>query len=567
MAATIREKRYRPNPTSDLALIVETPMGARLSARIDNISASGMAVTFDAPEAAELVNDDIIPSAKLQWKQGSQEAPLGRLNVIRTSALEAGATKVALSLIDGIAPLTGALAFELDNGQRDGVDGRALEIDPDLFTLADLAQTNPEDIDLFSRFRAASTYRQVWLKKPIYLFETYRVASKGTRVKLQLNRKTQRPTHVMMASNDYLGLGTHPEVIEAAKKALDDYGFGATGSMVLSGRTALHEELREFIARLFKKDSAILFPSGYQANVGAISAVIRPGDFVVADHLSHASIHDALQMCKGTVRFFRHNDVNHLRRLLQENRESHRGCLIVTESVFSMDGDTAALPEIIDLAAEFQARTYVDEAHAFGVLGEKGLGQWETLSNGQTVDLIMGNLSKVCGSVGGFIAGDQEVVDWMHFFARSQIFSTAMPPCVAAAALKALQLFTTRPEMIASHRSNIKYFVDGMRALGAPLDRDHATPIVPVIVGDEQKLGTMTKVLLDGGIYVTPVIYPAVSRNRCRFRFTVMGTHTTSDLDLALSLFEKAMKTADFQFPEQDDSKVVGMRRGAPKAA
>lgn len=553
MPAVIREKRYELNQGSDLKLVISTTTGDRCEATVRNVSGTGLAVTMEASADLSLALDQVVPAGKLVWRGGTMEAVLGRLNVIRLVEKSPGLLDVAFSLIDGTVPLRGPLSFELHINQDEARDLRSTDIDPDHFSLADLAQVNPEDVDLLARFKAATTYRKAWLKKPIYLYETCRAPSKGIRVKLQINRKAQRSNYVIMGSNDYLGLAAHPEVVEAAKKALDDYGFGSTGSPVTTGRTAVHEELREFLARIFKKDAAILFNSGYTANMGAINAMIRPGDFVAADQLSHASIQDALQMCKGTVRYFKHNDMDHLRKLLKENRGSHRGCLVVTEGVFSMDGDLARMADIAEISTEFRARTYLDEAHSFGVVGHRGLGLWETLTDDQSVDVIMGTFSKICGGIGGFVVGNQEVIDWMHFFARSQVFSVSMPPCNAAAVLKALQIFTAQPELVQKLHENIKYFVSGMRQLGAPVAADHGSPIVPVVIGDERKLGKMTEVLLEGGIYVIPIVFPAVRRNGGRFRFTVMATHTQSDLDLALSQFEKAMRIADFHFSQNTD--------------
>ncbi len=557
MAAVIRDKRFEVNEESDLALLLETSQGDRIRVAIKNVSAKGLAGRFEAAEEAIIVADQLVPHAKLVWRNGAHEAPLGRLNPIRVTSVGNSSFEVAFTLIDSAMPLLGALSFELHIDPSDTKGERSLDLDPDRFSLADLAQVCPDDVDLMSRFKAASTYRRAWQKKPIYLYETYRNPSKGTRVKLQLNRKSQRSSYVIMGSNDYLGLASHPEVVEAAKKALDDYGFGSTGSPLTTGRTAVHEELRDYLARLFKKDAAILFNSGYAANVGAISCMIRPGDLVLADQLCHASIQDGLQMCKGTVRYFKHNDMTHLRRLLDEHRATHRACLLVTEGIFSMDGDLARFSEIADIATEYRARTFLDEAHSFGVVGDRGLGLWETLTDGQEADIIMGTFSKICGGIGGFVAGDQQVADWMHYFARSQVFSVSIPPCNAAAVLKALQIFVAQPELVTRLKDNISYFVQGMRQLGAPLVADHKSAIVPVTIGDEKKMGVMAGSLLDNGIYVIPIVFPAVSRSGCRFRFTVMATHTQSDLDLALSHFEQAMRLADFRFGENESEQPV----------
>ena len=546
----VRERRYAVRTGADLTLFIETSEGSKLRLKVLNVSESGISATADGftKSETELEPDSVIPCAKLLWKEDAQEIVLGRMNVRRCTVSESGSVSLVCTIIDDIIPVTGPLAFQLEESNEPGGQRQSHEVNPEKFSLADLAQSNDENIDLMARFEVAKVYRNEWRKKPMYVYETVRNPSKGTRLKLKTPRKLGRDNFVIMGSNDYLGLASHPEVIEAAKVALDQYGFGSTGSPVTTGRTAVHEELREYIAQIFKKESVILFNSGYAANVGALTAMIHAGDFVVADSLSHASIQDALQMCKGAVRYFKHNDMAHLDRLLTEQREHHRGCLIVTEGVFSMDGDLAKMDEIVDIAKQHRARTYLDEAHSFGVIGDRGLGLWETLDSDQNADVIMGTFSKICGGIGGFIAGDQQVHDWLQFFARSHMFSVSLPPSNAAGVLKALQIFMTQKHLLTQLRENIAYFVKGMRRLGAPLAEDHQSSIIPVIIGDERKLSTMCEALLEGGVYVIPIVFPAVRRGGSRFRFTVMATHTQSDLDLVLSQFERAMALADFRF-------------------
>ncbi len=548
----VRERRYAATADADLVLFIETSEGNKLRLKVINVSESGISASAQgvAKSDTELEPGSVIPCAKLLWKADAQEIVLGRMNVRRCTIADDGALSLVCTVIDDIIPVTGPLAFQLEESNESGGQRQSHEVNPEKFSLGDVAQSGDENIDLLSRFEAIKVYRNEWRKKPMYMYETVRTPSKGTRVKLKTPRKLGRDNFVIMGSNDYLGLASHPEVIEAAKQALDQYGFGSTGSPMTTGRTAIHEELREYVAQIFKKESVILFNSGYAANVGALSAMIHAGDFVVADSICHASIQDALQMCKGAVRYFKHNDMAHLDRLLTEQREHHRGCLIVTEGVFSMDGDLAKMAEIIEIAKHHRARTYLDEAHSFGVIGDRGLGLWETLDTDQNVDVIMGTFSKICGGIGGFIAGDQQVHDWLHFFARSQVFSVSLPPSNAAGVLKALQIFMTQKQLLTQLRENIAYFAKGMRRLGAPLAEDHQSAVIPVVIGDERKLSIMTECLLEGGIYVIPIVFPAVRRGGSRFRFTVMATHTQSDLDLVLSQFEKAMSMADFRFAD-----------------
>ncbi|MEY4064282.1 MAG: hypothetical protein RIR26_490 [Pseudomonadota bacterium] len=547
----LRNKRFDVRNDSTLCLFIETCTGQKHKFTVTNVSAGGVLTktseNFD--EQDELSVDSMIPYGKLIWDKS--ELVLGRMTIRRVRFdQETTCHQIAFSVVDSEIPVEGPLGFQLAESLISESSSSQLEIDPERFSLADFVNLDDESIDLFSRARKISIFRREWRKLPQYAYETTRKPSMGPRVTLQTTRRTTRNNFIVMGSNDYLGLAAHPEVINAAKKALDEYGFGSTGSPVTTGRSAAHVELCDTLAHMFRKDNAVLFNSGYAANIGAISALANSGDLILADFLSHASIQDSLRMSRATSRLFRHNDVNHLETLLEEHRHKHKGTLIVTEGVFSMDGDVSKLDEIVQLARKFNARTYIDEAHSFGVVGEHGLGLWENLSGGDKVDVVMGTFSKICGGIGGFVAADQEVCDLLDLMARSQIFSVSIPPSTAAACLKALDLFQRDKSLLTRLQENIRYFVNGMRSLGAPLAPDHASAVIPVIIGDEKKLGLMNEVLLNSGIYVVPIVYPAVSRNASRFRFTVMAPHTQSDLDLVIFQFEKAMKAADFKFEE-----------------
>jgi glycine C-acetyltransferase len=545
----VRNRRYDVKPESNLMLLVETCTGQKLQLKVTNVSQCGLlATTEELLSEQDFSSDAVLPYAKLVWDE--REHILGRLNVRRISVDDSQKVHVGLAAIDVEIPVDGSISFQLTESVVGADSQHEVELNPEKFSIADLAQTEDESVDLFARARTTSIFRREWRKLPQYMYETVRKPSMGPRVALQTTRKSNRSNFIVMGSNDYLGLAAHPEVINAAKQALDEYGFGSTGSPVTTGRSAAHMELCDTLAHMFRKDNAVLFNSGYTANVGAISALANSGDLILADFLSHASIQDSLRMSKATSRLFRHNDMNHLERLLTELRPKHRGAMVITEGVFSMDGDVAKLDEIVNLARKHNARTYIDEAHSFGVVGEHGLGLWEALDSGEKVDVVMGTFSKICGGIGGFIAADQEVCDYLDIFARSQVFSVSIPPSTAAAVLKAIDLFQRDKSLLQRLHENIRYFVHGMRSLGAPLNPDHPSAVIPVIIGDEHKLGIMNDVLLQSGIYVVPIVYPAVSRNASRFRFTVMAPHTQSDLDLVIFQFEKAMKEAKFRFEE-----------------
>jgi 8-amino-7-oxononanoate synthase len=464
-------------------------------------------------------------------------------------------THLAFSTIDVRIPIDGPMSRYLDQTSGTTKSPYDFELNPDKFSLASFVETSQTNVDILHRTEQFQVFFREWRNSKKFQYRTVRTASKGTRFNLRQLRKNRRNDYLVMGSNDYLGLASHPEVIEAAKKALDEYGFGSTGSPVTTGLCDLHEELNHVVAKLFHKEEAILFNSGYAANIGALAGLTSAQDLILADMISHASIQDGMQMSKASSRFFKHNDMVHLEKLLVENRNTHVGALIATEGVFSMDGDIAKLPEIIALAKKYNARTYLDEAHSFGVLGPTGLGLWETCSD-QPVDIIMGTFSKICGGIGGFIASNGAVKDWLTCYGRSQVFSIALPPSNAAATLKALQIFSSQPQLLADLRRNIKHFVNGMRELGCPLSPDHSSSIVPVVIGDEEKLGKMNDVFRDEGIYVVPVVYPAVGKKNCRFRFTITAPLSISDLDYALNVIEKAMLKADFKFETKEETRL-----------
>jgi len=328
--------------------------------------------------------------------------------------------------------------------------------------------------------------------------------------------------------------------------ALENYGFGSTGSPLTTGTTVLHEELCHKLSSLFKKESAILFNSGYAANIGAISALLREGDLCSIDVLAHASLHDATKMSDSTKLTFNHNNILHLERLLSKHRNRHNGSLLATESIFSMDGDIAPLKELIHIAKRYDTKTYIDEAHSFGVIGEKGLGGAELHSVLDDVDIIMGTFSKICGGIGGFVVASKDVCDWLYWYGRSQMFSVSLPPSTVAAALAALDIFENEPQRIKRLNKNITKFVKGVTNLGFRMPKDHVGPIIPVIIGDEGVMEEMTKTLLKHRVFVTPIIYPAVSRNSCRFRFTVTSEMSDSDLNQALIALKDAIETTNF---------------------
>ena len=340
---------------------------------------------------------------------------------------------------------------------------------------------------------------------------------------------------LMFGSNDYLGLITHPTVVAAARAAVDRYGSGCSGSRLLNGTLDLHVQLEEELARLVRKEAAIIFSTGFQANYAALSALTEKGDVLLCDHTLHASlVEGALRAEARTVRF-RHNDTAHLERCLSSCAPDEK-VLVVTEGVFSMEGDLADLPSLTQLARGFGARTYVDEAHGIGVLGATGAGAAEHLGVLDDVDLVMGTFSKSLASVGGFVAGPATVIDYLKHTARPFVFSASLPAASVAAVLAALEVMRQEPERQQclgriADRLRRELRSRGFRVL------DGITPIVPVVVDEVSDLCRLCKALLEEGIYVNPVLRPAATHNLLRISCTAV--HTDAHIDRLLDALEK----------------------------
>src|SRR5215467_9089455 len=340
---------------------------------------------------------------------------------------------------------------------------------------------------------------------------------------------------LMFGSNDYLDLITHPKVLEASTKALRQYGSGCSGSRLLNGTLDLHIKLEAELAALVRKESAIIFGTGFQANYAALSALAEKGDVLLCDHTLHASLLEgAMRSTARTVRF-RHNDLAHLERCL-ENCSSDERVLIVTEGVFSMEGDLADLRGIADLARRYQARTYVDEAHGIGVLGAKGAGAAEHLGVIEDVDIVMGTFSKSLASVGGFIAGPKPVIDYLKHTARPFVFSASLPAASVAAVGAALEVMRTEPERQQRLEKVAAKLRGELRSRGFNV-LDGITPIVPVVIENEEDLCHLCKSLLEEGIYINPVLRPAASHNLLRISCT--AAHTDAHVERLVNTLER----------------------------
>ncbi len=342
---------------------------------------------------------------------------------------------------------------------------------------------------------------------------------------------------VMLGSNNYLGLTAHPEVKDAAAMALAFYGTGCAGSRLLNGTLELHLELEQRLAEFTHREAALTFSTGFQVNLGVLSSLLSRSDVAILDALDHASIIDGCRLGFGRTYKYRHNDMQDLEAKLAIVPEG-RGRLVVVDGVFSMEGDLANLPRVTELARHYGARVMVDDAHGLGVFGEGGRGTAEHFGVDEEVDLVMGTFSKSLATVGGFVAGEAEVIDFIRHQARSEIFSAAPPPASVAAALKALEIVEREPERRKHLWENADYMRRELGALGFDTG-ESASPIIPILVGDDMKAFRTTIRLQEEGVFVNPVVSPAVPEGRAMLRTSYMATHTREHLDHALDALQR----------------------------
>jgi len=342
---------------------------------------------------------------------------------------------------------------------------------------------------------------------------------------------------LMLGSNSYMGLTNHPRVIEAAVEATREFGTGCAGSRFLNGTLKIHCELEEELAEFIGTESALVFSTGFQTNLGAISALATRRDYIFTDKFDHASIYDGARLALGKALRFNHNNMSDLRAKMS-NVPRDAGKLIVVDGIFSMEGDIAKLPEIVSLAEEFDAEIFVDDAHAIGVLGSKGDGTASHFGLKDKVALTMGTFSKSLASLGGFIAADADVVEYLKHTSRALIFSASPSPANVAAAREALKIIKEEPERRENLWSNTHFMLSGFKNMGYNTGASE-TPIVPLHVGNTRNAFVMCKRLEEEGIFINPVIPPATPPGDCLIRVSFMATHTKKDLEFALDVFEK----------------------------
>lgn len=339
---------------------------------------------------------------------------------------------------------------------------------------------------------------------------------------------------LMMGSNSYLGLTTHPRVKEASIQAIRKYGSGCAGSRFLNGTLDIHLELERELAALVGKEAALAYPTGYQANLGCIAAMVGKDEYSITDKLDHASIIDGCTLSQGTMLRFNHNDMQSLERVLHKIKGQNS--LVIVDGIFSMEGDIADLPGITALCEKYGASLMVDEAHSLGVLGNNGAGAADHFNLTQKTDFIMGTFSKSLASVGGFIAADDDLIHYLKHKSRALIFSASLPPASTASVLEAIKIMKEEPERIAKLWENTHYMLAEFKAMGYNTGTS-CTPVIPLHVGEIMVAFEMWKKLGEQGVFINPVIPPAVPPNSCLIRTSFMATHSREQLDFALEKF------------------------------
>jgi 8-amino-7-oxononanoate synthase len=395
-----------------------------------------------------------------------------------------------------------------------------------------LVQNSSVAVNIFEKCAGFTKAREFM---SIGMYPYFRVIESAQDPEVTLNGKQM----IMVGSNNYLGLTNHPEVKEAAIEAVRKYGSGCAGSRFLNGTLDIHVKLEEKLAKFMRKEAALVFSTGFQVNLGVISALVGKNDTVLIDKMDHASIIDGCRLSYGEIKKFRHNDMADLERML--NDATGKGRLIVVDGVFSMEGDIANLPEIMRLARKYGAGVMVDDAHGIGVLGSTGRGSAEHYGLEDDVDLIMGTYSKSLASIGGFIAGNEDVIHYIKHFARSLIFSASPPPSTVASVNAALHIIEREPERIKNLWKNTHYMLKGLKDLGFDTGTSE-TPIIPVFVGDDETAFKMAMMLHDEGIFANVAVSPAVPNGKALIRTSYMATHTQEHLDRVLDAFQKVGK-------------------------
>jgi 8-amino-7-oxononanoate synthase len=351
-------------------------------------------------------------------------------------------------------------------------------------------------------------------------------------------RNGEEQDMIMLGSNSFLGINTHPRIIEAVKKSYDQYGYGAGSPPLYAGQTKVHAELEERLANFIGTEKALVFPTGYSGNLGVISGLCRENDIIICDSANHASIFDGAVLSGAQLKSYLHWNMRHLEKTLRALPESSPGRLVISDGVFSMEGSFAPVDEICSLAKRHGALVMIDDAHGFFAVGKNGSGTASTFGCADKVDIHYGTFSKALGAIGGFCAGSADMIEYLKYYARSYFFSSALPASIAAGVLETIKLLEDEPEIIEKLHENMRFFKTSLDELGFDTMGSRSA-IIPVLIGDEKKLGAFQNDLFDAGVFSNIGTTPAVSRKTCRLRLNVMATHSKVQLTKALEALEK----------------------------
>lgn len=392
--------------------------------------------------------------------------------------------------------------------------------------------------DIFAILEPFNQWYRAAQEHGYYLYGQPLTTAPVTRVGVEEQLGKRHVELLNLSSYNYLGLSNRPEVVAAAKRALDTFGLGAAGSPILSGMMSIHRDLERAIATWKGKEAALVFPTGYATNLGVIQGLVRPGDWVIADQNVHASIVDGAILSKANVRFFRHNQPEDLERKL---KDTTRKKLVVVEGVYSMDGDVCRLPEMVEIAKRYNARFLIDEAHSAFVYGPTGRGVAEHFGLENEIDIHIGTFSKALGGQGGYVAGSEALRNYLHGFARSRFFSCALSPIVTAGVLESLRIATTEHGLRDRLWDNVRYLRRQFRDNGVDTG-ESSSQVVPVMIRNDRRILHIARRIQEEGLFLQPIVYPAVAKHRSRFRISVSAAHTREQLDEAVAILLRVLR-------------------------
>lgn len=500
-------------------------------------------LTLDSDLEGELGIDSIILESILgmlgEHFKLTDELPMG-MTTLRELVAAVEESVGPDAVITAAAPAQPAAEAEADEPAAD-VPAAAANGDPewDSRSMKDFMEVR--DPDLFAKARAFAEYRRRREQDRLYWYGMPMRSRSGARMRIYDEVEGREREFLMFASNNYLGLAGHPKVVDAICDATRTYGATHTGSRIIGGTNELHKELERRLAAFKKRPACAVFPGGYSANLGVIAGLVRNYDALVLDKLNHMSIVDGGKMAGATRKIFQHNDMADLERILKRADDRSGGRLIVADGVFSMHGDLCDLPEIVRLAKEHDARVLIDDAHATGVLGERGSGTTEHFGLKGEVDLELGTMSKALAGMGGFVVGDEEVIEYLRFYSNSYVFAANIPAGVAAGLIAAIDVIEAEPGRITRLWSNIRFLHGQLADAGFDLENTRSA-ILPLVVGDERRAMEMGRAVRARGLYCQTVVFPGVPLGDARLRVSVTSEHTRQDLENAAGIFVEAAR-------------------------